>query len=280
MSVVAPAVRIPAACCGPPVGRSGGSVWNSARRAVVLLRDEAVVPGPDRGVTSWRNAACRGLAMSTPAPTSADALRASLAPSPVRGPGPGATAVLGLAVVVGLAWGAATSGLQTLLPWPFAGLANAVSPWVAPAFLVGALSRRPGSPSWPGSSRAPVKSGGTTSSPRCAASASTPPRWWMWLATALFGGPVFGTAGWCWRHVGSLRWAASGTALQGAVFVAEGAVSHGAFLHHTGDAIVFCALGALLVVALGATTAAARASGAPRRGVGAAGELALHVLLA
>ena len=57
-------------------------------------------------------------------------------------PGRSAPATLVLAVVIGLAWGAGTSGLQTLMP--SSGLADAVGPWVAAAFAAGALGGRPG----------------------------------------------------------------------------------------------------------------------------------------
>ncbi|MEH3078161.1 MAG: DUF6518 family protein [Quadrisphaera sp.] len=202
---------------------------------------------------------------------------------------------LAAAVAVGLAWGAATSGLQTVLPWPFAGLANAVGPWVAPAFVVGALTRRPWIAVLAGLLVCLGEVAGyyVTSALR---GFGVNPAWvLLWSATAVVGGPGLAVAGWWWRRAASLRLAALGAALLGGVFLTEGAVSYAYYLGYVGDAVVFCVLGTLLVAVLGATAAAARGSRAwsPRaRGVGAAaawlllvlplgaaGEVVLHSLL-
>lgn len=218
--------------------------------------------------------------MSPPSPPRAEAARGGLRP----------VAVLGAAILVGLTWGAATSGLQTVLPWPFAGLANAVGPWVAPAFVVGALSRR----SWAAALAGVLVCFGEVAGYYATSSLrgfGVNPFWVvLWAGTGLLGGPVLGLAGWCWRRAASLRLAALGAALLGGVFLAEGAVTYAYVLGYVGDAVVFCTLGALLVVVLGATAVAARSS--RLRGVGAvaawlllvlplgvAGELALHSIL-
>lgn len=207
----------------------------------------------------------------------------STPPAEVDGPsgqgrGLGAARVLGAAVLVGVTWGAATSGLQTILPWPFAGLANAVGPWVAPAFLVGAWSRR----SW-----VAVLAGVLVCFGEVAGYYATsalrgfgvnPTMVLMWAATGVVGGPVLGAAGWCWRRARSLRAAGLGAALLGGVFLAEGVVTYGVYLGYTGDAVIFCVLGAALVTALGATAPAARAAHARARGVGAAAAWLLLVL--
>jgi hypothetical protein len=182
----------------------------------------------------------------------------------------GAPAALGVAVLIGLAWGAATSGLQTVLPWPFAGLANAVSPWVAPAFAVGAFVKRPWVAAAAGVLVCFGEVGGYYLVSLVRDFGVNPSMVMLWVVTGVVGGPVFGAAGWCWRRMGSLRWAGLGAALMGGVFLAEGAIGYGVYLRYTGDAVVFCTLGALLVVALGATAPAARAARAPGRGTGTA----------
>ncbi|TNM69661.1 hypothetical protein FHN55_02625 [Streptomyces sp. NP160] len=205
-------------------------------------------------------------------------------------PGLRAAPLLAVAVGVGLAWGAATSGLQTVLPWPFAGLANAVGPWVAPAFVVGALGRRPWAAALAGVLVCFGEVAGyyVTSDLR---GFGVNPFWVvLWAGTGVLGGPVLGLAGWAWRRAASLRLAALGAALLGGVFLAEGAVTYAYYLGYVGDAVVFCTLGALLVAVLGATAGAARSARA--RGVGAAaawlllvlplgvaGELVLHSVL-
>ncbi|MBB2903032.1 hypothetical protein FHR75_003868 [Kineococcus radiotolerans] len=192
--------------------------------------------------------------------------------------GLGAAPVLGAAVLIGVGWGAATSGLQTVLPWPFAGLANAVGPWVAPAFLVGAWSRRP----WAAVLAGVLVCFGEVAGYYAVSAARgfgvNPATVVMWTATGVLGGPVLGMAGWCWRRARPSRVAALGAALLGGVFLAEGAVTYGVYLRYTGDAVVFCVLGAVLVAVLGATASAARAGGARARGVGAAAAWLLLVL--
>lgn len=191
---------------------------------------------------------------------------------PGTGPltGLGTPVALGLALLVGLVWGAATSGLQTVLPWPFSGLANAVSPWVAPAFAIGALSRR----SWVAAAAGVLvcigEVGGYYATSAVRDFGVNPSMVALWVATALIGGPLFGAAGWYWRRAQSLRWTGAASALMGGVFLTEGAVTYGIYLQYTGDAVVFCVLGALLVVALGATAPAVRAARTPGRGLGAA----------
>uniref|UniRef100_UPI0034DEA87D DUF6518 family protein n=1 Tax=Modestobacter roseus TaxID=1181884 RepID=UPI0034DEA87D len=206
--------------------------------------------------------------------------------------GLGTAAALGVAVLVGLLWGAATSLLQTVLPSPFAGLANAVAPWVAPAFAVGALVKHPRVAAAAGVLVCFGEVGGYYLLSLVRDFGVNPATVVLWAATGVIGGPVFGAAGWCWRHMESLRWAGLSAALLGGVFLAEGAIGYGVYLHYTGDAVVFCTIGALLVVALGATAPAARAARTPGRGIGtalawllvvfplgAAGEALLHAVV-
>ena len=52
-------------------------------------------------------------------------------------------AALVMALVLGTAVGVLTSDLQAHLNGSWESLANAASPWLAPAFAVGAMTRRP-----------------------------------------------------------------------------------------------------------------------------------------
>ncbi|WP_129338125.1 DUF6518 family protein [Cellulomonas endophytica] len=226
------------------------------------------------------------------APTAPNLSSAARARWVVPEAGAGVAVVLGAAVLVGVLWGAATSGLQTVLPRPFAGLANAVGPWVAPAFLVGAWSRRPWTAVLAGVLVCLGEVAGYYALSALRGFGVNPATVAMWAATGLLGGPVLGAAGWCWRRPRSLRVAALGPALLGGVFLAEGAVTYGFYLGYAADAVVFCVLGAVVVAVLGATTPVARAAGRRARGVGvattwlllvlplgAAGEVLLHRLL-
>ena len=193
--------------------------------------------------------------------------------------GPRTALLLGAAVLIGVAWGAATSGLQSVLPWPFAGLANAVGPWVAPAFLVGAWSRRPWAAVLAGVLVCSGEVAGYYATSAVRGFGVNPATVLMWAVTGVVGGPVLGVAGWWWRYARSLRVAALGAALLGGVFLAEGVVTYGVYLRYWGEAVVFCVLGALLVVVLGATASPARAAAGRVRGVGAAARWLLVVLL-
>jgi hypothetical protein len=247
-----------------------------------------------RGLTQRRPVACQGSPVSTPVPAAAPASDAPQAvpdreldlprdrdgglagdavhpePDPQQRSGLGTPVALGLAVLIGLAWGAATSGLQTVLPWPFSGLANAVSPWVAPAFVIGALTRRSWVAAVAGTLVCFGEVGGYYALSLVRDFGVNPAMVVTWVATGVVGGPVFGVAGWCWRHVRSLRWTGLSAALMGGVFLSEGAVGYGIYLHYTGDAVLFCTMGVLLVAALGATAPAVRAVRAPARGIGTA----------
>jgi len=185
--------------------------------------------------------------------------------------------MLGLAIVIGVAWGAATSGLQTVLP--SSGLADAVSPWLAPALMVGALSRRPWAAVVAGALVCCGEVGGYYATSALRGFGINPAMVALWAVTGVVGGPVFGAAGWCWRRARSLWWAALGAALLGGVFLTEGLVQYGAVLHYTGNAVVFSTLGVLAVGILGAAAPAAREAGAPGRGAGAAAAWSLPVLV-
>lgn len=176
-----------------------------------------------------------------------------------------AVPLLALAVGAGLVTGALTSFGQTVLPSPFGGLANAVSPWLVVPFLVGALARR-----WPWAAVAGVLA--------CAAQvagyyvtadlrgygAST--SWVLfWLVCALAGGSVAGAAGRAWRRDGHdvtprrprlWRWRLPdlrglGGAVLVAVWFAESTVTYAAVLRYVGDATVFALVAALAFLLLG-----------------------------
>ncbi|MBD7919670.1 hypothetical protein H9657_15475 [Cellulomonas sp. Sa3CUA2] len=174
----------------------------------------------------------------------------------LRGYGP--AAALALAVAGGTVSGAITSFAQGL-PFPFAGFANAVSPWLVVPFVVGATPRRRrwalvvGVVACAGQVAGyyatahlrgfPVGTGGVL----------------LWLACALPGGLAAGAAGWSWwRSVdapGPSRWAARERGLGGAVLVAawlaEALVTYTVVLRYTGHAVAFVAAGAVTFVLLG-----------------------------
>ncbi len=134
---------------------------------------------------------------------------------------PGAAARLALIVTVGIATGAISQLLQSILPTGWSQIGNAVSPWLAVGFLL--ASRMP--------SRAWAVAGAVTALAIATATfyVVTTIRYGMGGgigATVLYGtgslagGVVYGLAGYEWRHGPHVRRAVA-IGLLAAVFVAE-----------------------------------------------------------
>lgn len=125
-------------------------------------------------------------------------------------------------VGVGLIPGALTVLGQAVLPGSWNHFTNSGAVWLVAAFVVGV--RMP-SPSW-------AMLGGLVSLVGALAGYTvvvtllglTYPFSTIafWGAIGLVGGPVFGLAGYCWRHTGDSWRHAAGAALMGGVFIAEG----------------------------------------------------------
>lgn len=166
-----------------------------------------------------------------------------------------AAARAGVVVVVGLAMGALTDVLQTYLGGhpPWGSLVNAASPWLVPAFAVGAIQRRAWGAALAGVTTCLAELAGyyVTSAVRgYYMSDGRPAIIVFWSACALAGGPVFGVAGrlW-WRGPGRLR--SLGPAVVGSAFLAEAAVGYGWYLRYWSSAALFAALGLAAIASLG-----------------------------
>jgi hypothetical protein len=106
-----------------------------------------------------------------------------------------------LVLVVGLATGRVTQFGQSVLPDGWSQAANAISPWLLVAFLVGSAM--------PGWRAAAIAGSGTLVLALVGYYAATTLRFGIgggtpslvfWGLGAVVGGPVFGGAGWWWRH--------------------------------------------------------------------------------
>ena len=166
--------------------------------------------------------------------------------------------LIALALAGGLMWGGATSGLQTVLSGPWSALANAASPWVLPAFAVGALARRPAPAVLAGLAACLGEVGGYYLLSALRGFGVGTGEIVLWSATALLGGPVFALAGWAWRRApaGRWRWPALGAAMPTGVLLVEGGFVHAWILGYTGSAVLFCTLGVIAGLVLGAGAAA------------------------
>lgn len=159
----------------------------------------------------------------------------------------------GAPLVVGLAIGAATSALQKYLDFPWLALVNAASPWLAPAFAVGALWRRPVPAAVAGLATCLFELTGyylTAAARGFYGEGGVGGIVLFWAACGLIGGPIFGAAGWAWRH-GDGRLRGLGPAVLAGAFVAEAAISYGWRLHYTSSAILFAVIGIALFAWLG-----------------------------
>jgi len=156
-----------------------------------------------------------------------------------------------LPLVAGFATGALTHLGQGLLPGDTTQVANAISPWLLVAFLVGAVM----------TSRAGAAASGVATlvfalivyyaliELRYGYGASTTSLL-FWGLGALVGGALFGGAGWVWRHDPRHPWRAAALGLVGAVFVAE-AVYEVIAVGYPLTGAIFLVVGVALPVILG-----------------------------
>jgi len=156
---------------------------------------------------------------------------------------------LGAAVVLGLVMGAMTSVLQKYLDSPWQSLVNAASPWLAPAFAVGALQRRVSGAALAGLATCVFELVGYyVISAMRGFGAGGHGILLFWTGCALVGGPVFGAAGHLWRQD---RVRGLGASVLVASFLAEAVISYGWRLHYTSSAVLFAGLGVAAAVLLG-----------------------------
>ncbi|HEY6538215.1 MAG TPA: DUF6518 family protein [Candidatus Dormibacteraeota bacterium] len=163
----------------------------------------------------------------------------------------GRAARLGALVLVGLGVGVATALLQGQLGQPWLSLVNAASPWLAPMFILGTLWQRPTRAALAGVATGLLELLGYFVT--AAAHGYTPAdhtSLLFWAVCALIGGPIFGTAGWLWWRRNRLLSALGGACLP-AAFFAEGGVVYGWELHYDSTALLFFALGLVLLAVLG-----------------------------
>jgi hypothetical protein len=155
-----------------------------------------------------------------------------------------------LVLVGGLATGVVTQLGQSILPTGWSQAANAISPWLLVAFLVGSTM--------PGWRAAALAGAATLVLALIGYYAMTTLRFGIggsgsslvfWGLGAVLGGPVFGGAGWWWRR-GSHRARAGALGLLTAAFIAE-AGYHAIVLGEPPVAFGFLIAGLLVPLILG-----------------------------
>lgn len=159
----------------------------------------------------------------------------------------------GIAVLVGIAIGAATSFGQAWLPDSWVAVTNSASPWLLGAFVAGALQVRRG---WA------VPAGLVCCLLEVLAYyVITPLRGYpvdrteivFWACCAIVGGPLFGWAGWAWLRAGD-RLRPVGAAFLPATFLAEAIGSYQLRLHYESDVLLYTVIGLVLLAVVAART--------------------------
>jgi hypothetical protein len=160
---------------------------------------------------------------------------------------------LAIVLIVGLGVGAATSILQARLSSPWLSLVNAASPWLAPAFVVGTMWRRPRAAASAGLLTCLLELGGYSVTAAVRGYTSSHTELLFWGAAAVVGGPIFGVAGWLWWRGsrGLPRVRGVGASVLAAAFFAEAIVSFGWRLHYWSSAVLFGVLGVVAIALLG-----------------------------
>jgi hypothetical protein len=153
-------------------------------------------------------------------------------------------------IAVGLLVGAATSILQKYLDSPWDSLANAISPWLTPTFVLGGLWRRARGAALAGIALGVLELTGYYVTAAIRGYPAGTSILAFWAAGAVVGGPVFGAAGWSWWR-GPSRWLGLGAAILPAAFLSEAVVSYGWRLHYNSRAVLFAIIGAVVFALAG-----------------------------
>lgn len=153
-----------------------------------------------------------------------------------------------LALGLGLGVGVVTSFLQGYLDFPWLALVNAVSPWLTIAFVAGALQRRLRTAVWVGAAATLMQVVGYYATAEVRGFDASLNYVVFWAVCAVVGGPVFGAAGFAWRHAAP---AGLGAAALAAAYASEAVVSYQLRLGYTSSAILFGVVAVALALGLG-----------------------------
>jgi hypothetical protein len=164
---------------------------------------------------------------------------------------------LATAAVFGIVVGSVTSFAQAHLDLPWSALANSASPWLLGGFVAGALQTRriPAVVAGLGTCVLEVVGYYVT-----AAARGYPVNRGeivFWVVAAVFGGPLFGWAGWAWRRGTDLLrpW---GAGLAPATFFAEAIGTYELRLHYQSTVVLYVVIGLVLLAAVTLTSRAVR----------------------
>ncbi|GAA4753133.1 hypothetical protein GCM10023328_40430 [Modestobacter marinus] len=174
------------------------------------------------------------------------------APTDLASPRPRWWLLLVVVLVVGAGGGVLTEWAQGVLDDPWAMWANSIAAWCLPAFLVGALARRPGTAVAAAVATEFLLVGSYYAAQLVQDLPVRSSVVGIWLVGGVLAGAVFGTAGAWWRR-GDVPGATVGAALISGVLVMEGCYRAQAFPWQGASGVVMAVAGAVLALLLGRT---------------------------
>lgn len=159
------------------------------------------------------------------------------------------TGTLGLAAVLGLSMGAATSLLQAVLPEPWSALVNAASPWLAVAFIAGAFASTSGIAALAGATTCAGEVIGYYLAASARGLSSSESTVLFWILCGLVGGPILAVAGRACRGGNGLTRLAAAGVLATCFFVE--ALRYQFVLHYGSRAALFTVIGVAVLILRG-----------------------------
>jgi hypothetical protein len=158
---------------------------------------------------------------------------------------------------LGIAVGVVTSFGQAQLNLPWSALANSASPWLLGGFVAGVLQTRRNAAVVAGLGTCVLEVVGYYATAAVRGYPVNRAEIVFWVVCAVFGGPVFGWAGWTWwRAADRLR--PLGAALAPATFLAEAIGTYELRLHYQTTVVLYVAIGLALLVVVTLSSRAVR----------------------
>jgi hypothetical protein len=153
-----------------------------------------------------------------------------------------ATAAAAIGIVVGIV----TSFAQAQLHTPWAALANSASPWLLGGFAAGALQTRRIAAVVAGLGTCVLEVVGYYVTAAARGYPVNRGEIVFWVVSAVFGGPLFGWAGWTWWRAAD-RFRPWGAGLAPATFLAEAIGTYELRLHYQSTVVLYVAIGLVLL---------------------------------
>jgi hypothetical protein len=161
------------------------------------------------------------------------------------------------AVVIGVVVGSATSFAQARLNLPWLALANSASPWLLGGFVAGALQTRRTAAVVAGLGTCVLEVVGYYVTAAARGYPVNRGEIVFWVVCAVFGGPLFGWAGWAWWRAAD-RLSPLGAGLAPATFLAEAIGTYELRLHYQSTVVLYVAIGLALLAVVTLSSRAVR----------------------